>query len=79
MYSSVETPPRDQAEPSIQAALPEMPDHRTRPGEGGHLLRRIANLLRPTPKTGVSYHDPLFAQPDIVENDYYRFRHQPGG
>ena len=39
----------------------------TRPRRFGFLLRRI-------PKTRATYFDPLFAQPDLVEHDYYRFR-----
>jgi hypothetical protein len=45
----------------------------------GGRLRRVAALLRPGPKIGASYHDPLFGRPDLVEDDYYRFRHQPRG
>jgi hypothetical protein len=45
----------------------------------GDLLRRVAGLLRRAPKTGGSYRDPLFERPDLVENDYYRFRNQPHG
>ena len=39
----------------------------TRPRRFGFLLRRI-------PKTRSFYADPLFARPDLVEDDYYRFR-----
>jgi hypothetical protein len=42
-------------------------------------LRRIADLLRRAPKTGASYYDPLFERPDLIEDDYYRFRNQPRG
>ncbi len=41
--------------------------HGTRPRRFGFLLRRI-------PKTRATYIDPLFARPDLVEHDYYRFR-----
>ena len=41
--------------------------NRTRPRRFGFLLRRI-------PKTRATYVDPLFARPDLVEHDYYRFR-----
>jgi len=41
--------------------------------------RAQAALPRPGPKAGASYHDPLFGRPDLVEDDYYRFRHQPRG
>ena len=46
---------------------------------GGRLRRAAAALLRPGPKIGGSYRDPLFGRPDLVEDDYYRFRHQPRG
>jgi hypothetical protein len=42
-------------------------------------LRQVTVLLRPGPKTGASYHDPLFGRPDLIEDDYYRLRHQPRG
>jgi hypothetical protein len=45
----------------------------------GDRLRRVAGLLRRVPTTGGGYHDPLFERPDLVEDDYYRFRHQPRG
>jgi hypothetical protein len=45
----------------------------------GGRLRRIAGLLRPVPKTRGSHHDPLFERPDLIEDDYYRLRHQPRG
>jgi hypothetical protein len=41
--------------------------HGTRPRRFGFLFRRI-------PKTRPAYVDPLFARPDLVEHDYYRFR-----
>jgi hypothetical protein len=44
----------------------------------GH-LRRAAGLLRRVPKTGVSYYDPLFERPDLIEDDYCRLRNQPRG
>jgi hypothetical protein len=39
-------------------------------------LRRAAGLLRRMPGTW-NYRDPLFERPDLVEDDYYRFRSQP--
>jgi hypothetical protein len=33
-------------------------------------------LLRRIPRTRGFYADPLFARPDLVEDDYYRFRRQ---
>jgi hypothetical protein len=45
----------------------------------GGRLRRIVRLLRPVPKTRGSHHDPLFERPDLIEDDYYRLRHQPRG
>jgi hypothetical protein len=43
----------------------------------GRRLRRARSLLRRAFRTG-SYHDPLFERPDVVENDYYRFRNLHG-
>jgi hypothetical protein len=38
------------------------------------LNRRRARRMERTS----SYYDPLFGRPDLVENDYYRFRNHPG-
>ncbi|MBV9445032.1 MAG: hypothetical protein JO345_03940 [Streptosporangiaceae bacterium] len=51
--------------PRLPASTAEI--HGTRPRRFGFLLRRI-------PKTRATYVDPLFARPDLVEHDYYRFR-----
>jgi hypothetical protein len=41
-----------------------------------NIARRIvAALMRRTFMT--SYCDPLFLRPDLIEDDYYRFRNQP--
>ena len=40
----------------------------------GDRLQRLAGLLRRVPKTGACRYDPLFERPDLVEDDYYRFR-----
>jgi hypothetical protein len=40
---------------------------------------RVAGLLRRVPKTGARFYDPLFERPDLIEDDYYRLRHQPRG
>jgi len=50
-----------------------------RPGERGNRPRRLAGLLWRVPENTHSYHDPLFDRPDLVENDYYRFRNYPSG
>ena len=42
-------------------------------------LQRVARMLRRVSTTGGGYYDPLFARPDVVEDDYYRFQHQPCG
>jgi hypothetical protein len=42
------------------------------------LLRRVAGQLRPVNKSSDSYRDPLFERPDLVENDYGRFRNRAG-
>jgi hypothetical protein len=66
-----------------QAALPAGACSNTTGGARtdsfGGRLRRVAAPLRPALNTGASYHDPLFGRPDLVENDYYRFQHQPRG
>jgi hypothetical protein len=43
----------------------------------GTWLRRAINGMGRAFKT--SYYDPKFQRPDVVEDDYYRFRHQPRG
>jgi hypothetical protein len=45
---------------------------------GGRKLR-LAGLLRRVTNTGASYCDPRLERPDLVEDDYYRFRNQPDG
>jgi hypothetical protein len=46
----------------------------SRAGNALTLPRRVAVLLRQVAKTRGSYRDPLFDRPDLVEDDYYRFR-----
>jgi len=41
--------------------------------------RRSARPLRWLARAGGSYRDRLFVKPDLVEDDYYRFRNQPRG
>lgn len=36
---------------------------------GRHVLRVL----------GTTYRDSMFERPDVVEDDYYRFQHQPRG
>src|SRR5262245_39715200 len=45
------------------------------------LLRwpRVSGASRRAPRPSRDYHDPLFERPDLVEDDYYRFRHYPRG
>jgi hypothetical protein len=40
-------------------------------------LQRISGLLMRLSRTRVSYFDPLFERPDLIEDDYYRLRNQP--
>lgn len=68
-------PHRAQTAPSAPARLDKTGSAETR---GDH-LRRVAGLLRRVLKTGGNYRDPLFERPDLVEDDYYRFRNQPHG
>jgi hypothetical protein len=66
-----------------QAALPAIACGEGAAGaraeERGNRPRRLASLLRRVPKNAHSYHDPLFGRPDLVENDYHRFRNYPSG
>ena len=39
------------------------------------IVRRMANRLRRARET--SYYDRSFDRPDLIEDDYFRFRHQP--
>jgi hypothetical protein len=41
--------------------------------------RRLFGPLRRALSTGGSYYDPLCELPDLVEDDYHRFRNQPRG
>ena len=85
------TGPCDQAGAAgTRASAPVMPGSGPaaassgRPGSaraetGRGLRQRVVGLLRLVPKSGSSYHDPLFERPGLVEDDYYRFRNQPYG
>ena len=42
-------------------------------------LPRVVGVLQRLLKAGGSYRDPLFERPELVEDDYYRFRNQPRG
>ncbi len=42
-------------------------------------LRRLAGLLHRVPRNHGDCYDPRFERPDLVEDDYYRFRNQPRG
>lgn len=74
---NVDTAHRDQVQPNNKADLLAWPGRAGRQEDRLHLRRPVANPLLRRPKTGATYCDPLFGAPDIVENDYYRFRHQP--
>ena len=71
--------PRRAARPA-QSAVPASCSDRTggaRAAIRGGRLRRVARLLRRVPTASGGYHDPLFERPDLVEDDYHRFRNQP--
>jgi len=53
------------------AAIPETMAPLTR------RLQSITGLLMRLSRTRANYYDPLFGRPDPIEDDYYRFRHQP--
>lgn len=64
-----------------QTALPAARSDRTggaRAEIRGDRLRRLVGLLRHVPTTS-GHRDPLFERPDLIEDDYYRFRNQPHG
>jgi hypothetical protein len=42
-------------------------------------LQRVTGLLMRLSRTRASSYDPLFLRPDLIEDDYYRLRNQPGG
>jgi hypothetical protein len=84
---------REQARAPLHAALDIHPGPRSAPrlalcyvcgGESAAPRRRAAAILtrltallfRPIEIPG-SYHDPLFVDPERVENDYFRLRNQP--
>jgi hypothetical protein len=48
-----------------------------RPEMRRNRLPRIRSLLPQRPRAARSCRDPLFAHPDRVENDYYRFQKYP--
>ena len=61
------------SEQAKTAPGPPAPGYGRRRGQAP-LRRRFGFLLRRIPKTRATYVDPLFARPDFVEDDYYRFR-----
>jgi len=74
-----ETAHGEQLDPNLRAELLARPGRGVRREERSRRLRIMASLLRRVPRTAASYHDPLFRALDVVENDYYRFQHQPRG
>jgi hypothetical protein len=66
---------REQAEVPFSSIPPGVEDgHRPRKRDARAFLTR--RRARRAARTG-SYYDPLFSRPDLVENDYYRFRNRP--
>lgn len=67
-------PDRDSPQPALApATTPETMAPLTR------RLQRVTGLLMRLSRTRVSYYDPLFWRPDLIEDDYYRLRNQPRG
>jgi hypothetical protein len=56
---------RDEAETSAGSSLAVPP--------------RLTRLLHRLPKIGAGLYDPRLDWPNLVEDDYYRFRNQPSG
>ena len=52
----------------------QAPPRRGAAGRAQPAQQRSGFLLRRIPKTRATYPDPLFARPDLIEDDYYRFR-----
>jgi hypothetical protein len=66
---------REQAEVPFSSTPPGVEDgHRPRKRDARAFLTR--RRARRAERIG-SYYDPLFSRPDLVENDYYRFRNRP--
>jgi hypothetical protein len=64
---------RDYAVPADAPAPPLPP---CEPRRARHFtFRRIAELVRHMLET--SNYDTSFQRPDVIEDDYFRFRHQP--
>ncbi|HSR84077.1 MAG TPA: hypothetical protein VLM11_07850 [Streptosporangiaceae bacterium] len=71
------------APPPVIAAVTTVEQSPDAPGPAGvtkrrgdrrrHARRLILRVL------GTIYRDSLFERPDLVEDDYYRFLHQPRG
>jgi len=57
--------------PVAPAATPETMAPLTR------RLHRITGLLMRLARMRDGYYDPLLWRPDLIEDDYYRFRNQP--
>jgi len=76
---------RDQeAAPSTRSPMPMQPGRADRAGSArletlGDRPPRLYGLLRRALRTCGSYYDAQFERPDLVEDDYYRFRNQPRG
>jgi hypothetical protein len=72
---SVVADTREQAEVPFSSTPPGVEDgQRPRKRDARAFLtrRRVRRVERTS-----SYYDPLFSRPDLVENDYYRFRNHP--
>jgi hypothetical protein len=65
------------AEPDTREQSPETPATERGTKSPGDHRRQVGRLLRRL--FGIGYRDPLFEQPDLVEDDYCRFINQPRG
>jgi hypothetical protein len=74
---SVDTDTREHADVPFSSApaLVKQGDGTRKRNARAFLTRRRARRAARTS----GYYDPFFGRPDLVENDYYRFRNHPSG
>jgi hypothetical protein len=60
-------------QPATSAPALVVPDHRPREAQV-RMLRSFAGIIRRALET--RDHHPLFERPEVIEDDYYRFRQQ---
>jgi hypothetical protein len=84
LNATTDGPEQAQAAPDYGRDRGQAPQRRgTTAGTTAEILgtrpRRFGFLFQRIPRTRDTYADPLFARPDLVEDDYYRFRRRLDG